>query len=96
MKKFQIRLPSNPILEKVISKFEKAVKSHSLLIKSRGTLKTIPGSVHWHITCSGQKGTLEATFDQNRLRLWMSYHDNRYAEWIDDAVKKTSKTFESR
>lgn len=96
MKKFQIRLPSNLTFEKVISKFEREVKTHSLIIKSRGTLKTIPSSIHWHITSSGQKGTLEATFDQKRLRLWMSYHDNRYADWIDDAVKKITKTFESR
>lgn len=95
MKKFDIRLPLNPVSNKIVTKFEKAVFSHALLIKSRGTLKTIPGCVHWHIICKGNKGTLEATFDKNRLCLWLCYHDNRYADWIDVAVKKIRKTFES-
>jgi len=96
MKRFDIRLPLNPVTDKIISAFEKAVHTHSLTIKSRGTLKTIPGCVHWHIIYDGSKGTLEATFDKNRLRLWLCYHDNRYAEWIDEAVKKIRKTFEFR
>ncbi len=96
MKKFDIRLPLKPIPVKVAASFEKAVAQEFLNIKSRGTLKTIPGCIHWHITKSGEKGTLEATFDTKRLRLWLCYHDNRFADWINDAIVKVMKTLESK
>jgi len=96
MKKFDISLPLNPIADQVAASFEKAVIGQSLTIKSRGTLKTIPGCVHWHINKNGEKGTLEATFDSTRLRLWLCFHDNRYAEWIDEAIEKIKKSLESR
>jgi len=95
MKKFDVRLPLSPVSEKVTASFEKAVMGESLSIKSRGTLKTIPNCIHWHIINNGRKGTLEATFDKNRNRLWLCYHNNRYANWIDDAIEKLRKTLES-
>lgn len=95
MKKFDIRLSANSGANIVIELFESAVMAHNLTIKSRGTLNSISGSVHWHITNAGQSGTLEATFDRNRFRLWLCYHDNRHADWIDEAVRKIKKTLES-
>jgi len=96
MKKFDIRLPLNPVPEKVAASVEIAVASNSLKIKSTRTLKTIPGCVHWHINKSGEKGTLEATFDKSRLRLRLGYHENRYANWIDEAVSNIKRMLESR
>lgn len=96
MKKFEINLPKNTITNKVAALFEKAVTKATLTIKSKGTLKSIPNSIHWHITNTGSKGTLEATFDTMRKRLWLSYHDNRFGDWIADAIVKIKKNLESK
>jgi hypothetical protein len=96
MKKIDVTLPLNHASKKVAWSFEKAVIGQALTIKSRGTLKTIPACIHWHIINHGHKGTLEATFDKNKLRLWLCYHDNRYADWIDEAIDRIKNSFEAR
>jgi hypothetical protein len=61
--------------------FEAGVKIH------RGSLARYPGSIHWHFTRAGEKGTLEATWWPSKNRLWLSIHSNRAAAWQDDAVR---------
>ncbi len=57
------------------------------LVAERGSLKMYPDSTHWHFRRPGSPGTLEATWFPGTERLWLSYHENRYAPWIDDAVE---------
>jgi hypothetical protein len=87
MKVFDIILASNPTTKELIKSFEAAVKAQKLIINSRGTLKTVPGCVHWHIVNGGLKGTLEATFEPGKKSLRLCYHSNRYADWIDGAIE---------
>ena len=95
MTELEIKFPINLNSEEIILRFEQAVNETSLSIKSRGTLKTIPGSVHWHIVDATKKGTLEATYCPNKKRLTLSFRDNHYGDWIDDAIVKIKKLLES-
>ncbi|MDZ4722350.1 MAG: hypothetical protein SGI97_00340 [candidate division Zixibacteria bacterium] len=71
---------------------EKRVRQAGLVIHGRDTLKKYPGSIHWHFTFPGGKGTLEATYIPSEKRGWLSYHDNRRAWWIDDTLQKITGT----
>ncbi len=86
MKTFDLPIPKNCSEKQLITQFEGTVKSCGLTIASRGTLKTIPGSVHWHLKSGTESGTLEATLIYKQARCFLVYHDNRFAEWIPSAI----------
>jgi hypothetical protein len=96
MKKVKIRLQLPIDEKKILAQFRRTIRAEALTLKSEGTLKTIPGSVHWHITKPNKSGTLEATLDNKQSRLWLCYHDNRYADWIDNAIDRIKTKLEPK
>ncbi len=60
--------------------------SLSCYVDSETTLKTLPGSIHWHIKRLDASGTLEATWLPGG-EAWLSYHSNRHAPWIDETIE---------
>jgi len=54
------------------------------LVFKRLSLKKFPGSVHWHITKPGEKGTLEATWWEGKF--WFSVHENRMGQWQHEGL----------
>lgn len=76
-----------PVGSEVSSRLEEACGSMGLVFK-RLSLKKFPGSVHWHITKPGEKGTLEATWWEGKF--WFSVHENRRSEWVDGVVATLS------
>jgi hypothetical protein len=57
------------------------------LVTQRGTLKSIPGSIHWHFKLPSGSGTLEATWDPKGKRIWLAVHENREADWIESCIE---------
>jgi hypothetical protein len=51
-----------------------------------GTLKSYPGSMHWHFARPRQRGTLEVTWIAASGRLWLSMQSGRSANWIGPAM----------
>lgn len=88
MKRFELPLPTGADQKQIIDVFETLVMHLGLTVASRGTLKTLPGSVHWHLKKGSESGTLEATlqFDEQNFR--MSYHENRQASWFNEAIPR--------
>jgi hypothetical protein len=72
--------------------FEAAATELGLLIK-RSSLAKYPGSVHWHLTYPGEKGTLEATWWPSRDRLWLAISDRRRADWQAELVRRLEIQF---
>lgn len=60
---------------------------------TKGTLKTLSGSVHWHFKKASQKGMLEATWHPSAGRLWLKVAANRQATWIDAAIEGFVRAF---
>lgn len=48
-------------------------------------LKSLPKGMHWHVSKPGQKGTLEATWNEDELRF--EVRSNRTGDWQTGAVK---------
>lgn len=65
---------------------EGAAAHYGLQIGMRGTLRTYPGSQHWHLHKPDERGTLEITLWPAGTRVWFSVQAGRRAEWIADLV----------
>ncbi len=67
-------------------KVEGLAQELNLTITLCGTLKSFPGSIHWHMKQGKAQGVLEVTVHKDRA--WISVQDGRKGEWIEDAIKK--------
>lgn len=72
----------------VPSRFREAVVACELELATNSTLKTLPGSHHWHVRRAGETGTLEATWLPAEGRFWFAVHENRNGAWIEPAVEQ--------
>src|SRR5690242_11873438 len=67
-------------------------KALELLIVSEGTLKTYPGSRHWHMKRPGAWGTLEVTVRPELKKLYVIYHANRIGNgWVVETAPKMAE-----
>ena len=64
---------------------ERAIASAGLRVALRGTLKSSPGCVHWHVKSGGEPGTLELTYFPQTGALAFKVAKNRDAPWISKA-----------
>jgi len=61
-----------------------------------GTLKSFPGSRHWHLKLLKRSGTLEVTWWPVKQRLWISYHENRVGDgWVATAASELANAVAS-
>ena len=60
----------------------------------RGTLKSYPGSIHWHYKRGKQPGTLEITWWPAKPRLWIKVAAGRSANWIDEIIPLLKRRLE--
>ncbi len=72
--------------DKFESWLRKLVARFGLRITLDSSLKTYPGSRHWHLKKGNERGTLEVTYLPGEKRAWLSIHENRNAPWIADIV----------
>ena len=72
----------------LIAQIERAATAEGLDIGKRLTLRTFPGSIHWHLRRPNTKGVLELTYWPSQGRLWFAVHANRRAEWIAPAIER--------
>jgi hypothetical protein len=73
----------NPAECDVGAAVEATVSAMGLNITMDGTLKSFPGSRHWHLQKPRRTGTLELTWWPSTHRLWVSYHENRVGDgWV--------------
>lgn len=86
MEEIEIHIDPAAIKEQLTSLLEGAIAHFGLVIRMRGTLRTYPGSEHWHIYKPGARGTLEVTIWPEGKRAWFSVQSRRRAEWIVDIV----------
>jgi hypothetical protein len=82
MEKIEIHIDPTGIEEQLSPLLEEAIAHFGLQILKRGTLRTYPGSQHWHIYKPGERGTLEVTIWPEGKRVWFSVQSRRCAKWI--------------
>jgi len=72
--------------EHLAALIEGAADHYGLQIRMRGTLRTYPGSQHWHFHKPGERGTLEITLWPAGKKVWFSVHAGRRAGWIVETL----------
>jgi hypothetical protein len=65
---------------------ERLARELGLQVAVKTSLKSYPGSVHWHFKKEGSVGTLEATYWPAERRVWFSVHSNRGGAWTTHAA----------
>src|SRR5437762_1431252 len=93
MREILIEIPSRVSAARVLRAAGAALRQSKLRIIKRGTLKTCPGSTHWHLKNGEQRGTLELTWWPAKRRLWFKIQSGRSAEWIDPAILRLQADF---
>ena len=85
MREKEIELSATIAAEAVVAAVNQAVATLGARITLDGTLRSHPGSRHWHVQAKGQTGTLEVTFWPSQNRLWVSLHAKREGSWAGQA-----------
>jgi hypothetical protein len=95
-KEIVIPVPPTIASEKIIGIIDKAAIDLGLAMTMRATLKSFPGSTHWHLKRGHERGTLEMTWWPQRKKLWLKIHTGRMATWIDKVAPQLKREIESR
>lgn len=74
---------------------ESACAAEGLTQTLLGTLKSHPGSMHWHWKSGRSAGTLEITWIADSRKLWLSVQAGRAAGWIEPAMARLKLRLES-
>lgn len=84
---FEITPPAEHSPAALAALVKRAAAACGLSISQVTTLRTYPGSTHWHLNRPGAWGTLELTSWPQAGRLWFSVHANRRADWVAPAIE---------
>jgi hypothetical protein len=76
METIEIALPAQLASDHLIALIERIGVDASLVVIMRTTLRTYPGSTHWHVQQPGARGVLEITYWPSQQRLWFAVHDH--------------------
>jgi len=94
MEQIEFSVPAGCDLGKAGALIERICARHGLEAAMKGTLRSFPGSIHWHYKKPRQKGTLELTFLRTERRIWASIHTNRKAPWIEETLARVRAAIE--
>lgn len=95
MREREIRLPDSIAGEAVEEAVQSAVGRVGASVTLDGTLRSYPGSRHWHLQARGRVGTLEVTYWPSRNRLWVSLHVNRAGDWAGEAFDRLANALQA-
>jgi hypothetical protein len=85
--RFDLYFPDAASTQKIEAWLQEQARSAQLQLRGPTSLKTIPGSLHWHITAGKHAGTLEVTIDPGRRVVTITVHANRRGTWAGDAAE---------
>jgi hypothetical protein len=84
----EIEIPLTPLSDRQIERvIDQAIYDSGLSVTMRASLRSYPGSVHWHVKRGSESGTLEITFWPLEHRAWFRVQDGRKAEWIEEGLE---------
>jgi hypothetical protein len=82
----EVPLTTGTTTDQIATWLLRYVEHNGLTIRLQGTLRTIPGSTHWHLTRGPRSGTLELTYDPQLCLVIVAVHNNRRGTWAGEAV----------
>jgi hypothetical protein len=99
MKTWNIQIDEDADLLKAEDNIDKCCRNFGLVETMKTTLRSYPGSIHWHYKKrekeSMLKGSLEITFWKPEGKIWLSVHSGREDAWIDEIIYPLKEAIES-
>jgi len=89
-----VKLPPRADLAAAERLVESTCRSRGLSEGMKTTLRSYPGSIHWHFTKEGERGTIEVTLWKKEKRLWINVHDNRASPWTSKEAGRLKSALE--
>ncbi len=83
----EVKLPSAADLRSVEGLVQKTCTARGLEMAMKTSLKSYPGSAHWHFRKGNQPGTIEIIFWKDGRRLWIAVHSNRAGSWTAEEMR---------
>ena len=96
MLEYEVQLPERVVPSEAVVAIEAACVDAGLRCALKGSLRSYPGSDHWHYKRDREPGTLEVTLWPARRRLWLSVQAGRRAEWIEPLIEPLRQEIERR
>ncbi len=87
MKIFEVKFPKDTELVTLEELVEHLCSKLGLQPTVKRSLRTYPGSIHWHYKRGEEVGTLELTLLPTESRLRISIHDNRVGPWTEKTAR---------
>lgn len=88
MEVIPIALPEGVEGKAVAELVDHAISALGLEVAMRTTLKSYPGSIHWHLRHPQTTGTLEISYDPAAHRAWFSTRTGRTKAWVIEAMER--------
>ena len=88
MTEYDFELPKHVDQDAIELYLDQLFHKDGLALTLKGTLRSYPGCIHWHLKQPGLSGTLEMTWWPAKKRLWAKVAAHRNAEWIAQAVEE--------
>jgi hypothetical protein len=95
-KEIDIDVPANVTPENVVATIDAAIAALGLNVALLASLKSFPGSTHWHLKRGREPGTLEITWWPSRRRLWIKIQAGRSAAWIGKTAPQLKELIQLR
>ena len=78
-----VEIEVKPVPQSAAAAISTAAAAMGLEIAVETSLKSLPGSLHWHLRRKGRTGTVEVTWLPSEQRMWVAYHANRLGDgWV--------------
>ncbi len=88
MQTIDIPLPLDRNTQFLPAVVQQVCAAAGLTLMLDGTLKSYPGSRHWHYRRGRERGTLEITFWPAQRRLWLKIAAGRTSAWITELLPR--------
>ena len=86
MREVTIHIANRHAADRIVELVESSCAALGLDRALKGTLKSYPGSIHWHYKKAKARGTLEITWWAAGPRLWIKVAAGRSAGWIEETI----------
>jgi hypothetical protein len=83
----EVELPRSVDIRMVAETVLQTCKARGLAVSVKTSLKSYPGSIHWHFKKGPERGVVEVTFWAAKRRLWINVHSNRTGPWTAEEMR---------
>ncbi len=95
LKVHSVALHPSITAEDVFARLRALAEHEGFVVGPKRTLRSLPGSAHWHLHRGRGLGTVELTFDPSGPTVTVALHENRRGTWADQVMGQIALRLQS-